>query len=302
MKSFIILFFVSFTLISAQQIGDPEFKPQIFKPAYEINKGTEIFIDEFHNNFHTRDGRYKPFAELLEKDGYIIKSFNKPFTKELLSEVKILVISNPINEINNTNWTLPTPSAFLKEEIESLENWVHSGGSLFLIADHMPFPGASEELALKFGFKLNNGFASDTTNPGGHDLFTKSEKTLEDNFITNGRNNNEIADSIYSFTGSAFQIPVDAESILTLNKNFISFMTDTAWVFSDNIQKISAAGWSQGAIKKHGKGKVVMWGEAAMFTAQLAGNNQFKIGMNAPKAKNNYKLLLNIIHWLDGLL
>lgn len=302
MKSFIILFFITSYLISAQQIGDPKFNPQVFKPVYELNTGTEIYIDEFHHNFHTKDGRYKPFAELLEKDGYVVKSFDKLFTNESLSEVKILVISNPINEINNTNWTLPTPSAFSKEEIDEVEKWVHNGGSLFLIADHMPFPGASEELASKFGFKLSNGFANDTSNPGGQDLFSRSEKTLNENFITNGRNNNEIVDSIYSFTGSAFQIPDDAESILTLNKNFISFMTDTAWVFNDKIKKISAAGWSQGAVKKHGKGKVIMWGEAAMFTAQLAGNNQIKIGMNSPKAKNNYKLLLNIIHWLDGIL
>jgi hypothetical protein len=48
------------------------------------------------------------------------------------------------------------------------------------------------------------------------------------------------------------------------------------------------------------KGRVVMSGEAAMFTAQLAGPQQFPAGMNAPYARNNYRLLLNIIHWLDG--
>jgi hypothetical protein len=30
-------------------------------------------------------------------------------------------------------------------------------------------------------------------------------------------------------------------------------------------------GWPQGAYKKYGKGKVVVFGEAAMFSAQLAG-------------------------------
>jgi hypothetical protein len=162
----------------------------------------------------------------------------------------------------------------------------------------MPFAGAGEELADKFGFELSNGFALDTAS-SGPDLFTRIDGTLKDNIITNGRNNSEKVDSIYSFTGEAFRIPDDATPVLILNKNFISLMPDTAWNFSKSTPRISAAGWSQGAVKKFGKGRVAMWGEAAMFSAQLAGKNKVKIGMNDPKAKHNSQLLLNIIHWLD---
>ena len=42
-----------------------------------------------------------------------------------------------------------------------------------------------------------------------------------------------------------------------------------------------------------------MFGEAAMFSAQLAGPNKIRVGMNSDYAGENYKLLLNIIHWLD---
>ena len=49
------------------------------------------------------------------------------------------------------------------------------------------------------------------------------------------------------------------------------------------------------------KGRVAIFGEAAMFTAQLAGRNQFKVGMNSDEAPENYKLLLNVVHWLDRL-
>jgi hypothetical protein len=45
-----------------------------------------------------------------------------------------------------------------------------------------------------------------------------------------------------------------------------------------------------------------MFGEAAMFSAQLAGPQKRKVGMNDELAKQNYQLLLNIIHWLDGKL
>ena len=37
-----------------------------------------------------------------------------------------------------------------------------------------------------------------------------------------------------------------------------------------------------------------------MFTAQLVGPEKIWAGMNAEIAKENYRLLLNRIHWLDG--
>jgi hypothetical protein len=51
-----------------------------------------------------------------------------------------------------------------------------------------------------------------------------------------------------------------------------------------------------------GNGRVVIVAEAAMFSAQLAGEQKFKMGMNEPVAKHNAQLLLNIIHYLDGIL
>jgi len=79
-------------------------------------------------------------------------------------------------------------------------------------------------------------------------------------------------------------------------------LPDTAWVFDDETTKFNVDGWSQGAYKKYGKGKIVVFGEAAMFTAQLAGPQKRKAGMNNEVAPENYQLLLNIIHWLDGKL
>ena len=287
---------------SAQQIGDPDFNPPIFNPAYQLGKGSRIYIDEAHNNFHTMDGRYKPFADLLTKDGYVIKPLKDTIGINTLEQVDILVISNALNIRNIENWTMPTPSAFTEDEIKNIVNWIEEGGSLFLIADHMPFPGSANDLADAFGFKLNNGFAYDTVTGSGPDLFNLKDGTLKDNFITNGRNGQEKVDSIYSFTGEAFQIPEDATPVIILNDNFVSLMPDTAWNFKDDTPQISVAGWSQGAVKKFGKGRIAIWGEAAMFSAQIAGERKVKVGMNSPRAKYNYQLLLNIIHWLDHLI
>ncbi len=284
-------------IIFSQQVRDSTYNPAIGNPEYGREKGPVIFIDQAHHNFHTMSERYKPFADILEKDGYKVEPYTGSFTKSGLDHGKILVISNALNERNTEDWTLPTPSAFTVNEIDQVENWVNGGGSLLLIADHMPFPGAAGELAERFGFNLKNGFALDTSKQPSPDLFTRKNGTLIESFITNGRNKKEYVDSIYSFTGEGFQIPDDAVPVLELNKNFVFLMPDTAWNFSKNTPRVSAAGWMQGAVKKSGKGKVAMWGEAAMFSAQFGGNQKF--GLNAPYAKDNLQLLLNIIHWLD---
>jgi len=301
MKKIFLFLYLLTGLVFPQQISDPDFNPPIFNPAYPSGKGSKICIDEAHNNFHTMDGRYKPFAELLEKEGYIVNPLKDTIRQNTLDDVDILVISNALNIRNTEEWTLPTPSAFTKDEIQNIADWVENGGSLFLIADHMPFPGAAHDLAKVFGFELSNGFAIDTTTGGGSDLFTLKNGTLEENFITNGKNKLEKVDSIYSFTGEAFQIPDNATPVLVLNNNFISLMPDTAWNFKKDTPQISVAGWFQGAVKKFGKGKVAIWGEAAMFSAQIAGDQKVKVGMNSPSAKYNYQLLLNIIHWLDNI-
>ncbi len=294
----IILMVICMHAANSQQVADTDFHPAIADPAYAKGKGPVIFIDEGHNNFHTKNGRYLPFANLLEQDGYQVEAYAGSFAPEKLLKGSVLVISNALNEINVENWYLPTPSAFTKEEIEFVERWVQDGGSLFLIADHMPMAGAATDMAMKFGFEFTNGFVKHDSTEGTA-FFVSTDGSLGDNVITNGRNNGEKVTSIVSFTGQAFRIPHGAVSILTFDDHYTNLMPDTAWVFTDRTRRAAVKGWSQGAFLNYGKGRVVVFGEAAMFSAQLAGKKKRKVGMNDPKAPQNYQLLLNIIHWLD---
>ena len=285
--------------VYSQQIADTAWHPEIVKPEYAKSGGPVVFIDGGHFNFHTKDGRYQPFAMLLERDGYVVKASTGEFKKPKLAGVRILVIANALNKLNEQNWFLPTPSAFTKTEIETITNWVNEGGSLFLIADHMPFAGAAAELAAVFGFEFSNGFALDTT-VQGPSVFKTGDSTLIESLITRGKGNTEGIHQIVTFTGQAFRYPPDAIPVLVFDKRYLNFLPDTAWRFDQHTRKFSIAGWSQGAYKKFGKGRVAAFGEAAMFTAQLAGPAKTRVGMNADNAKENYRLLLNIIHWLDA--
>ena len=297
---FLIILIIPNWLFS-QQIADTTYIPIIHNPAYDLRKGSVLFIDEGHHNFHTKNGRYKAFSNLLERDGYIVIEYNGVFKKNELAKGKILVISNALNEINVDDWFIPNPSAFTKAEIEIVRKWVYDGGSLFLIADHMPMAGAAKDLAAEFEFEFTNGFVFDPVHKGPA-YFNLKERTLIESIITKGRDITESVEQVVTFTGQGFKIPDDATPILIFNENYVNMLPDTAWFFEEETPKFNVKGWSQGAYKKYGKGKIVAFGEAAMFTAQLAGPKKIKMGMNNEVAPENYQLLLNIIHWLDGKL
>jgi hypothetical protein len=294
------VFMLCVSSILAQQVPDTSFTFNIENPAYESGKGPVIKVDNFHCNFHNIGERYKPFAKLLEADGCRLSSFSELFTKEALGKCRILVISNALDSSNLQTWSLPTPSAFSESEIEEVKNWVAGGGRLFLIADHMPFAGAAFELGKAFGFEYKNCFAKDDRE-GMPERFCREDGNLPSDRITNGRNEKEKVDTVIAFTGCAFKIPDDAEPILPLGEFYTLYMPTTAWEFKNDTPTEPGKGYYQGAYMKYRKGKIVVFGEAAMFSAQLAGTtpNQRRTGFNNPRARQNIQFLLNIVHWLD---
>lgn len=283
---------------SAQQIADEAFTPPILSPAYAPGRGPIVLIDEAHHNFHTASGRYGPFAQLLRRDGYRVEGSRQPFTAEALRQAAVLVVANALHARNVDDSTLPTPSAFTDAEITALRDWVVGGGSLLLIADHMPMAGAAEALGAALGITWLNGFAMPSSRGNGPIVFARASGTLADHAITRDRTPGETVTSVISFTGSAFRAPAAASSILTLPEGATSLQPREAWQFGPDTPRVDVGGWSQGAVFTLGRGRVAVFGEAAMFTAQLAGPNRQPVGMNAPIAAQNAQFLLNVLHWL----
>lgn len=305
MKPVALLLFVLVSVAGfAQQRADTLFRFDLAHPRYPSGKGPVILLDEAHHNYHTTTGRFRPFADFLSKDGYTVKGHHEKFTSGSLQHARVMVIANALNVVNTEAWTLPTPSAFTDDEIQSLVQWVNTGGSLFLIADHMPFPGAAEKLAAAFGFTFFNGFAmrkNGDTSPGGAlkrpDIFTPGNGLVE-GVITRGEKPGEQVTSVRTFTGQAFRIPENAQPLIVLDDGYEVLLPKTAWQFATETTRMPAAGLSQGASLEYGKGRVVVFGEAAMFSAQIQ-RDSVRMGMNAPDARQNPQFLLNLIHWLD---
>lgn len=288
---FVLLLLNSLPAAKAQQIADTAFSYANVYPRYAKGKGSVVWIDEAHFNFHTLGGRYAPFAKVLQQDGYQVGANTRSFDQSGLSSCQILVISNALDSSNAVNWQLPTPSAFSADEIRAVHDWVKNGGRLLLIADHMPFAGAAQELGQSFGIEFLNCFALDNRHRS-LERFFKGNGTLLAHPITAG------IDTILTFTGSAFRIPKGATPLLAL-KNYTLISPVVAWQFEENTPTLPSDGYYQGACLVYGKGRVVVMGEAAMFSAQLAGPGRNKVGMNAAEARQNAPLLLNILHWLD---
>jgi hypothetical protein len=274
-----------------------------------MDKGPLVCLDEAHNNFHTLDNRFWAFGELLRRDGYVVEASREKFSAAVLERCNILVISNA--QLESGDWgeyPYPTPSAFTDQEIESVHAWVNDGGALLLIADHMPLAGAAQKLASAFRVEFNNGYAvagfereeEMETAFGKPTIFSMETKTLIRGPITNGRNEHEAVTSVRSFTGQAFQAPESAQPVLVLPEDFISLMPVKSDDFGPDTKRIPVGGWLQGAVLIVGSGRAAFFGEAAMFSAQLSGDEP--MGMNAQMAEQNFQLVLNVMHWLSGIL
>jgi hypothetical protein len=317
----VVVLLMATTIVSAQQEADPKYKPPLPRPAYESAKGPRVAIDEAHHNFHTAEGRYKPFAELLRRDGYRVDGLRQPFSAESLKGVDILVISNALHERNAEDWAPPHLPAFTKDEIAAVHRWVEMGGSLFLIVDHPPFPGAARELAKAFEVEFINGGAraGHWKQNRGEDSF-EPKTGLKECTITRGRSDAEKVTKVVTYAGSAFKPPKGAIPVMEFGPESESRERKVDDKGKIEIRTVSIEGWCQGAVLKVGKGRLAVFGEAAMFSAQtvpggelwswqikvgesmmfrmeLMGQQRF--GMNAPEAKQNHQLLLNVMHWLS---
>jgi hypothetical protein len=296
---------------SAQQSLDRSFRPRVNNPAHGTGEGPAVCLDEGHTNFHTLDGRFWTFGELLRLDGYVVNASRATFSAEVLGRCKIMVISNA--QPGSDDWDsypYPTPSAFTDDEITTVQRWVRDGGALLLIADHMPMAGAAQKLAAAFEVRFNDGFAvARHENEAEREaafakptLFQLDTQTLRPHAIVRGRTPNESVTRVRSFTGQAFQAPAAAEPLLVLPPDFVALMPEKAWRFGPDTKRIPVNGWLQGAVMPFGSGRAAFFGEAAMFSAQVTGPEHTPMGMNAPMAEQNLQFVLNLMHWLSGIL
>lgn len=267
------------TGLAAQQLPDTSFMPPILAPAYPPGAGPTVVVDGGHQNFHTMSGTYRPFALLLQRDGYRVRGSSAGVSTSALRDVDVLVTAN-------------AREPFATDEVAAVVEWVNAGGALFLIVDHPPFVASSLALAEAVGVRLHDIGARDPDIPTGRLVFRRADQTLLDHQVTRG------IDSVATFTGSALELLAPGNPLFVFRRSV------RATTEPSNTTAPSLEGLLQGAVLEFGAGRVAIFGEAAMFSAQLAGPDASPMGINAPVARQNAQFLLNVIHWLtrlDGL-
>lgn len=278
-------------------VADLDYMPPIATPAYATATGPLVRIDEAHHNYHTLNGRYAAFANLLRRDGYRLEASKAEFSAATLAGASIMVIANAEAAQSGKAAT----SAFTDAEIMALRRWVVEGGALLVIADHPPYSDSAMALARAFDFEFVSGVAlAAPIAPGQFSPLVVFEvgKGLAPSAVSGGRLPAERVDSVMTFTGSAFRTPPGATSVLVFQEGARSFAAGPMGPdWSAPSQPI--AGLSQGAILEVGKGRLAVFGEAAMFTAQRGGPSNAPMGMNAPGAEQNYRFVLDLMHWLS---
>jgi hypothetical protein len=269
-------------------VADDGFNPDVRNPAFPTGGGPRVLLDEAHRNFHTVEGCYSPFVRFLRRDGFVVDPLRERFTREALASARILVIANPSTPWEQGDPYIPAPSAFNPDEVEAVRQWVFSGGSLLLIADHLPWGGAAAQLAEAFGLLFSHGYATDATCSADEFLFQRSDGTLRDHPITGGRTDGERINAVRTITGQSFRsVNPNTIPLLVLAPQTVLLLPNAPWEFTDQTPRVPAEGMLKGATLTHGAGRVAAFGEAAMFSAQVSGPERRPMGMNMPTASEN---------------
>lgn len=323
MRGGLIVLLVGTESLAGQQVTAPDFEPIVSQPAFARGAGPLILVDEGHNNFHTLSpatipdathegslaipGRLTSFRRLMSADGFRVEPLTEPLSTSSLAGASILMISNALADENVDDWGLPNLPAFDREEVEAVISWVRAGGSVLLVADHQPWPAAAAVLASELGFVLYNGYAGSGGRPTDRDRFSRAEETLADHVIVRGRSPTETVSSVMTFGGQAFRAfpgtVVDPLLIFPPGSQMVLLEDPFApEPPPERTITIPIDGMLQGAVRTLGRGRIAVFGEAAMFTAQVVGPDRNPMGMNHPDAPDNAQFVLNLFHWLAGVL
>jgi hypothetical protein len=298
--SILLMGLLFFCCMSQQrQKPDLNFDVSVKSPAFTGSQ-TKVLFDEAHNNSHTSTGTYSPFVKLITNDGCSVFLNKNMFTDSSLANCDILVIANAKGSPEKY---LP---AFSTDECAAVERWVRKGGSLLLIADHYPFGITAENLSVQFGVHMFSGETTDSIHFEGNEkfrdklVFSRENKLLLDNAISKGLNERETLYKVVSDRGQSLSVPDSAMVLLKLSPSAYHVLPDSIWkidslTYTRFRDPVSAYGNCQGLALLHGKGRVVILGEAAMITAQKFGFEKF--GMNS-KGNDNKQFALNIVRWL----
>jgi hypothetical protein len=253
-----------------------------------------IGFDHGHNNLHRADGTYEPLAALMRAQGANVRALDGPIRAEPLQAIQLLIIANARSARLIAEPNLPIDdSAFTPEEIATLRAWVMDGGAILLAADHLPFGSSAPALGRAFGIEIVNGYARDAQD-GWLIRFARTDGTLSPHAIT------DFIDHVASFDGTALR-PLEPgvwSPLLVLPERSVLVVPQIPRRFDATAHREPLDHAWQAAVRELGRGRVAVFGEAAMLTAQRMGPGRTLTGFGHPLANENAALVSSLVRWL----
>jgi len=233
-----------------------------------------ILFDVAHNEMlNIEDKEFSEFLNLLRRlDLNIKKNKNEHLTKEILRDVDLLVIGNPIDDFFSTS------------EIKIIVDFVRSGGGLLLLSeygsDYLQKTNIND-ISGKFGIKFEKNLIKEVNKANQNctsiihiQNFLKHQLTKHIREMKIGG-----ACSIFLSKGAKPLLQSNEESWPEI------FNSSTEqWIKEGEEEKQIIAAYSE-----FGQGKVVAIGDIDIFTSDLnIGSNSF----------DNHRFIQNVINWL----
>jgi hypothetical protein len=156
-------------------------------------------------------------------------------------------------------------------EVDETRRWVAAGVSLLVVADRDSLAALSD-LAASFGVSFADA-------PARAGRFRTGDQTLRPHAIVRGRHAKESPASVTVFAALTMQLPDSAEALLVASNSAVF-----------------------GTVMRVEMGRAAFFGDPALFTAQIAGPDRRLVGMNARGAEQNFQFVLNVMHWLSGVI
>lgn len=291
------------------------------RPAQEASPADAaaptVLIDTAHHNLVDV---VESHAGWLEDQDLRVRVLQGPFDRESLVGVDVVITAAPSAPSNAVTrpwteekftaaWQPPFPSAFSGHEIALLHEWVMDGGGLALVFDHMPVSNAVEDLAAAFGVEVANGHAYDERmlrwendhlilNEAGAAFFRRTDGTLAEHPISDGRGPVERIDSVALGGGAAFRPPPGGQALLSLGTSFVSLAPEVPFRFLEDTPRQAIGGWWQGGVLRVGRGRLAVFSDLGFLATHeevAAGPSPWDVWQ-----LQNPQLFLNTVRWLSG--
>jgi len=233
-----------------------------------------VLIDLTHNEMLNIDEEeFKEFLNLLKRlDLKVKKNEHEHITKEILENIDLLIIGNPIDDF------------FSSLEIKHIVDHVRSGGALLLLSEY----GADSlqktnlnDIAGKFGIFFEKNLIKEMNDNNQN---CTSILHIQD-FLKNQITKN-LRELIIGGACSLF-LNKEVKPLLKTNENSVWSEvynnTSEKWIKDSEKQQIIAA------YIEFGQGKVIAIGDIDIFTSNS------RIGLNS---YDNRKFIQNIINWM----